>query len=279
MPAIHRRWIILLCLFLGRTALGVQFQSLVSVSEQVGDALNLSYTELGTLIGFMFIPGMVLAFPMGWLARWMSDGTAVTMGLFFVAAGGVVAAVAGGFDGIAAGRLLTGVGFVICSLYFTKMVADWFAGREIAAAMGILTMSWPAGIAISQVTHGWVGQAFGWQAAIASASVYGFAAAALVAMTYRSPDGRGHGPRLTGRVRLTRAEWWLTGAAALAWSGFNAGYAVYLSFAPQVLIADGVDPVAATATVSLASWLMIFSLPFGGALADRTGRPGVVLYL
>jgi hypothetical protein len=43
LPDIPRRWIILLCLFLGRTALGVQFQSLVSVGDQVAGELSLSY--------------------------------------------------------------------------------------------------------------------------------------------------------------------------------------------------------------------------------------------
>ena len=274
-----RRWTILLCLFLGRTALGVQFQSLVSVGEQVTTELSLSYAQLGTLIGFMFLPGVALAFPTGLLARWMSDRAALSLGLAFVAAGGAVASQASGFDGIAAGRLLTGVGFVVCSLYFTKMVADWFAGREIAAAMGILTMSWPAGIALSQLTHGWVGQTYGWQAAIGSATVYGVVATLLVWLTYRSPYGEIHGRAMRGQMRLTRREWWLTGAAALAWSGFNAAYAVYLSFGAQVLIVEGADPVAATAQVSLVSWLMVLSLPFGGILADRTGRPDTVLYL
>jgi len=277
-PSIPRRWIVLLCLFLGRTALGVQFQSLVSVGEQVAGALSLSYTQLGSLIGFMFLPGMVLAFPTGWLARWMSDRAAVSLGLAFVAGGGAVASLAGDFDGIAAGRMLTGVGFVICSLYFTKMVADWFAGREIAAAMGILAMSWPAGIALSQMTHGWVGEAFGWQVAIGSATVYGVAATLLVWLTYRSPYGESHGRAVRGQMRLTRREWWLTGWAALAWAGFNAAYAVYLSFSAQVLMVRGMDAVAATAKVGIASLLMIVSLPLGGIVADRTGRPDTVFY-
>ena len=178
MPGIDRRWLILLCLFLGRTSLGVQFQSLVSVGEQVSGELGLSYAELGTLIGGMFLPGLVLAFPTGYLARIMSDRSAATLGLACVAGGGAVAVQLPGFEGISAGRLLSGVGFVICSLYFTKMVADWFAGREMAAAMGMLTMSWPAGIAISQVTHGGIGEAFGWQTAIWTATAYGAAMAA-----------------------------------------------------------------------------------------------------
>jgi predicted MFS family arabinose efflux permease len=276
---IDRRWIILLCLFLGRTALGVQFQSLVSVSDQVAGELGLSFAELGTLIGFMFLPGLVLAFPTGWLARWMSDRTAVTLGLLLIAGGGAVAAGSSDFDGIATGRALTGVGFVICSLYFTKMVADWFAGRELAAAMGMLTMSWPAGIAISQVTHGAIGEAYGWQTAVWTATAYGLVAATVVWIGYRAPARLADAPSPSAQMCLTGREWWLTAMAALAWAGFNAGYAVYLTFAPQVLIADGLDAVSATARVSLASWMMMASLPLGGIVADRTGRPDTVLFV
>ena len=279
MPGIDRRWLILLCLFLGRTSLGVQFQSLVSVGEQVSGELGLSYAELGTLIGGMFLPGLVLAFPTGYLARIMSDRAAATLGLACVAGGGAVAVLLPGFEGISAGRLLSGVGFVICSLYFTKMVADWFAGREMAAAMGMLTMSWPAGIAISQVTHGGIGEAFGWQTAIWTATAYGAAMAALVWLSYRRPAHAAEASQAKGEMRLTRREWKLTAAAALCWAGFNAGYAVYLAFAPLVLIVRGVDPVTANETASIASWLMMLSLPLGGILADWSKRPGWVLYI
>ena len=199
MPGIDRRWLILLCLFLGRTSLGVQFQSLVSVGEQVSGELGLSYAELGTLIGGMFLPGLVLAFPTGYLARIMSDRAAATLGLACVAGGGAVAVLLPGFEGISVGRLLSGVGFVICSLYFTKMVADWFAGREMAAAMGMLTMSWPAVIAISQVTHGGIGEAFGWQTAIWTATAYGAAMAALVWLSLPAPGKRCRSQPCEGR--------------------------------------------------------------------------------
>jgi predicted MFS family arabinose efflux permease len=128
---IDRRWIILICLFLSRTAMGFQFQVIGSASDQMSGNLGLSYTEIGTLIGFFILPGLVLAFPAGWLGRWFQDKVSTAAGLIFMAAGGVLAANADGFYGIAAGRLLMGVGFVVCSVYFTKMVVDWFSGHEL----------------------------------------------------------------------------------------------------------------------------------------------------
>ena len=45
---------------------------------------------------------------------------------------------AGSFAELAAGRLLSGAGFVVSGLYFTKVTADWFGGRELATAMAVM---------------------------------------------------------------------------------------------------------------------------------------------
>jgi hypothetical protein len=42
----------------------------------------------------------------------------------------------------------------------TKMVADWFAGKEIATAMAIFVNSWPAGIALGLLTLPLIGTAY-----------------------------------------------------------------------------------------------------------------------
>jgi hypothetical protein len=36
---------------------------------------------------------------------------------------------------LAIARTLCGVGFVFGTIYLTKMLADWFAGKELATAM------------------------------------------------------------------------------------------------------------------------------------------------
>ena len=70
-----------------------------------------------------------------------------------------VAALAQGFGLLALGRLACGAGFVISTIYLTKMTADWFSGKELATAMGLLVMSWPLGIALGQVSQVWIDDA------------------------------------------------------------------------------------------------------------------------
>jgi predicted MFS family arabinose efflux permease len=172
LPSSHDRWLILALLFACRTGLVLQFQALGSVSGSIRSELGFSYAEIGTLIGFFMLPSLLLAMPAGYLGRYLSDRVLVGMAFLSLAAGGFIAAAAQGFGMLALGRLAAGAGFVISTIYLTKMTADWFAGKELATAMGILVMSWPFGIAMSQVGHVWIDLEFGWRTAFGVAAVH-----------------------------------------------------------------------------------------------------------
>ena len=274
---VNRRWAILALLFAARVGLGFQFQAMGSVGDSVAARLQLSFAEVGTLIGLFLAPGLVLAIPAGMAGRYASDRLLVALGMASLAAGGALAATADGFTLLAIGRLLSGAGFVVGTLYMTKMIADWFAGRELATAMAILVMSWPFGIAMGQVGHGWLEAHHGWRLPFLVASAYCLAGAAAVLVLYRPPPQRGAAPAPPS-FRLTGREWVLTLLASMVWAAFNAGYVVYLSFAPRVLVAGGLPPLEAASIISLASWVMILSGAACGQVADRTGRADLVLY-
>lgn len=210
------------------------------------------------------------------LGRWVTDRWLLGLGLLLVAIGGVVAAAAEGFAGLAAGRLVSGAGFVLSSLYFTKVTVDWFAGRELATAMAVTVMSWPFGIAMGQVGHGWLALHQSWQAPFAVGSVYALLSALAVVALYQppAPSPSANAPQ---SARLTGREWTLTLIAAVVWAAFNGAYVIYLSFAPKVLTGAGMSALAAASVVSAASWVMIFSGALCGQLADRFGRADLIL--
>ena len=187
-----------------------------------------------------------------------------------------MAAAADDFGLLALGRLLCGVGFVVTTIFFTKMVVDWFAGRELATAMAVLVMSWPFGIAMGQVGHSWLAATYGWRMPFIAASLYCLAGAVLLLVAYRPPQAA-TSTSAVASVGLTAREWTLTLMAALVWAAFNAAYIVYLSFAPRVLVAGGLGVLEAASIISLASWVMIFSGAACGQLADRTGRSDLIL--
>jgi predicted MFS family arabinose efflux permease len=272
------RWSILLLLFTTRVALGFQFQTMGSVAEPAASTLILNYTQIGTLIGLFMMPGMVLAIPAGLLGRYVPDRVLVALGLLALTAGGIMAAASTSFASLAAARLVCGTGFVLGSLYFTKMAADWFAGRELATAMAVVVMSWPFGVAMGQVGHGWLATTEGWQVPFVVASLYSLLSAVAILLLYRPPPQGPTAPAAPS-ARLTGREWSLTLIAAATWASFNAAYVVYLSFAPHVLTAAGMGGLTAATIVSLASWVMILSGTLVGQIADRYGRADLILTL
>jgi len=264
-------------LFTCRTGLGFQFQTLGSVSGSLTTELGFSHTEIGTLIGLFMLPGLLLAMPAGYVGRYLPDRALVGLSFLCLGAGGAIAAVANGFGLLALGRMASGIGFVFSTIYLTKMIADWFAGKELATAMGILVMSWPFGIAMGQIGHVWIDVHFNWRAAFVAAAGYCTLSAVAVFLLYRPPAIVREVP--VGAIGLPRSELVLTLLAAMIWGLFNAGYIVYLSFAPRVLMAGGYGSTQAAAVISIASWVMIFSGAVCGQIADRTGRRDAIMYV
>jgi len=270
------RWRILSLLFLTRIALGFQFQTVASVGDDLVVAFGLDYVEIGFLIGLFMAPGFFLAIPAGYWGRYVSDRIMVVVGLSALALGGAVCSLATDSWTIGLGRVFSGAGFLFTSLYFTKMVADWFEGGEIATAMSILVMSWPFGIAMGQVGHAWLAHTYSWQVPFQVASAYCLIAAFGVYLFYRPPHDLPHADVGT-RVAMTAQEWRLVLCAAAAWGAFNAAYVTYLAFGPKVLEGQGQSAIAAAGIISIGSWIMIFSGAACGQIVDRFGGRTVVL--
>jgi len=156
------------------------------------------------------------------------------------------------------------------------MTADWFSGHEVATAMAVLVTSWAIGIAIGQIGHGWLALHDGWRAPFAAAATYCALSAVALLLLYRPPPAPKAAAARPSQA-LTSREWTLTLLAAVVWSTFNAAYVVYLSFAPRLLEAGGIDRLSAASIASLASWLILISAATCGAIADRTGRASLIL--
>lgn len=270
------RWRMLGLLFLARVGLGLQFQTVASVGDDLVVAFGLDFAGIGVLIGLFMAPGLFLALPAGYLGRFVSDRVMVVFGLGALALGGLVSSQAADSWTVGQGRIWAGIGFLFTTLYVTKMVADWFEGREIATAMSILVMSWPFGIAMGQVGHAWLAVNHGWQLPFQVASVYCLIGAAAVFLCYKPPHEQ---PvlRRGAAARMTQQEWQLILCAAVAWGVFNAAYVTYLSFGPEVLEGLGHTAIAAAGIISVGSWVMILSGALCGQVVDRFGGRTVVL--
>jgi len=121
-------------LFAVRVGLGFQFQTLGSVSNDLVAEFGLDYADIGMLVGMFMVPGLFLAIPAGFSGRYLSDRVLSSLGMLALALGGLASGLAGDPWLIGFGRMLSGVGFLLSTLYFTKMTADWFSGKEMATA-------------------------------------------------------------------------------------------------------------------------------------------------
>jgi MFS family permease len=65
--------------------------------------------------------------------------------------------------------------------------------------------------------------------------------------------------------------------AGLIWGLFNVGFAIIVSFGPSLLVERGWSIAEAGSTISIALWVSVVSVPLGGLLADRTGRPATIV--
>ena len=276
--SVDKRWLILFLLFFARISLGFQFQTMGSVSSQIIDELSFNYTQIGTLIGIFMVPGLFLAIPAGLSGNFLSDKSIIGLGLITLGLGGGIASLSETYELFFSGRLICGVGFVFSTIFFAKVTTDWFEGKELATAMSILVMSWPFGIAMGQIGHGWLATNFDWRWAFIIASSYCAISAFLIMILFHSPPHI-KSEKVSFGIRLTGNELLLTLVASSAWGLFNAGYVVYLSFGPSILIAQGMDTVSALGVISIASWIMIFSGALCGYIADRSGRPDLIVFI
>ncbi len=138
-----QRWFILAILTFARASIGFQFQSVAALSPFLIDQFELSYAALGTLIGIYLFPGIAVALPGGVFGHRYGDKTVACVGLGAMTVGGLLMAEAGSATTLTLGRVLSGTGAIFFNVLVTKMVTDWFKGREIVTALGILVTSWP----------------------------------------------------------------------------------------------------------------------------------------
>lgn len=270
------RWRVLALLFLVRMTMAFQFQAVGALSPAFQEAFAVGIADIGILVGLFFIPGMFLALPGGALGRRFGDKQVVLSGLALMVVGGVLMAASPVWTGQLAGRLFAGLGGVLLNVLMTKMVTDWFAGREISFSLAVFVNSWPVGIALALIVLPLIAEAGGLTAAltvVAAMVAMGFAGLALL---YQSPDGSSGRPAASGD-RVQGALLGAVLAAGSVWGLYNGGLAVVFSFGPQVFVARGMGLAEAGSATSIVLWLLAIGGSFAGFLADWTGRRNLIL--
>ncbi len=274
---IEQRWLILVVLFVARSSFGYQFQSVASSAWLIEAELHIGYAVIGTLVGLYTLPGAILSLPGGMLGTRFGDRAVCVTGLVLMIGGGLLMSVGDTMMPLTAGRLVSGAGAALFGLVLTKMLTDWFVGREIVFAMGTLMSSWPFGIGLALIVQGRIAESLGWRTGMAVVALVCLFALALLLAVYRPP--RDAPTPAAGGTWWNPPDWPSLRSvliAGVAWGCFNLGLITLLSFGASLLAARGLSTRDAAAVTSIPLWIAILSIPIGGFLVQRSGAPRLV---
>jgi predicted MFS family arabinose efflux permease len=261
-------------LAMARMSMGAQLQVIGALGPLLVGTLVADWASLGTLMGAYSLAGIVVALPAGMMLARFSVRAVLLTGVGLMGLGGILLATAPDFTMALLGRIVSGIGGTLLTITGAKMVLDRFSGPTVALAMGLMLMAWPFGIGIALL----VAPLFGldWRAGLWASALFCCLAFLLVLLTVRpSPQGSA----AAARYGLHRHEWAPLLGIGLVWAGYNATFAVAVGFAPAFLTAQGMTPGEAGLLASVVGFSILPLQPFGGALAERSGRPMLVTVL
>jgi MFS family permease len=266
----------LLVIFFTRTALGFQFQSIAALTPFLVATFDLSWAQVGLLMGLFMLPGVVFALPGGLLGQRFGSLRVTVAGLALLVLGGTLVSYAGGVGVAALGRALGGVGGVLVNIMLARMVAEWFRGRELQTAMGLMLAAWPFGMALALMILGPLALISSWRVAEYATVAAAGLALGIMGVVYRDPPGAAAD---TTRLRLNVPPrvWVLAVSAGIGWALLNASIIVVASFAPSFLMSRGASVSGAGLITGAALWISIVSVPLGGLVADRVHRPRLLI--
>lgn len=269
-----KRWLILFVLFFARTNMAFQYQSVAALSPFIIEGYAATLADIGLLIGLYLGPGVIVAIPGGTLAARFGDRRIVAWSLAAMLSGGLLMAFGESWWLLMTGRVLAGIGGVVVNIVMTKMLVDWFAGREIGTAMGIFISSWPIGIAAALLVLPIIAATnslyIGWICVAVSIAI----SLALFLAIYQPAPGTESAAMPKPTRTFAYAPLLL---AAGIWALYNTALAMVFGFGPILLTERGMEATSASSVISLFTLMVGIGIPLGGVLSDKLGRDPVIL--
>lgn len=268
---------------------GMVMASLVPLVSILRAELDLSYTQLGIILGAWQLVFMVTAAPAGWLIDRFGPKRILTVGAMIIAISATMRGFANGFPILLATIAFFGLGGPITAVGLAKLVADWFTGASRGLASGIYITGAAAGIAlvlalthpvILPLTGGWR-QAHFLYGAIALAI-------AIVWLVFGRDSPQSNFDRKLSREDEAKGSYWQVITQPAVWvvviigfSGFLANHGVR-NWLPGILELAGFSPTIAGLLGALPALTGIVGSIVVLQLATRRAnarRPAVVLLL
>jgi MFS family permease len=275
-------WLVLALISLANFGNFYVYDSIGPVADLLQRQRDFSDLQIGMLNAIYSLPNIVLLLVGGILVdRCGAARMLVWTGLVCLA-GTALTAFSPGYPGMAAGRLLFGIGAETFNIATLAAVVKYFSGRNLAFAVGTSIALGRAGAFSADMSPTWFAGAYagGWQPPLVIATLLAALSAAAVLTYWWLDRSRGHAdPRVPGPSRrfslrdlagFGPAYWYLLLLCVL-W------YSVIFAFRSTFAIkyfqhAHGLDLAAAGAINAWVFLAALFATPAFGWLCDRTGR-------
>jgi MFS family permease len=275
-------WLVLALMALANFGNYYVYDSIGPVADLLQRQRDFSDSQIGMLNALYSLPNVVLILVGGILVDRFGTGRMLVWTAFICLAGAALTAWSPSFSGMAAGRLLFGIGAETFNIATIAAVVKYFSGRNLALAIGTSIAVGRAGAFSVDMSPTWFAGAYagGWQPPLVIATALAaLSAAAVVAYWWLDRNRACTDPGTQGAARrfslrdLTGfgpAYWYLL-VLCVVW------YSVIFAFRSTFAIkyfqhAHGLDLAAAGAINAWVFLAALFATPAFGWLCDRTGR-------
>ena len=279
------RWPVLALVTVAHGLGALSVLSVAPLSPFLLEALHLSRVQVGLLLPAVYLGGVLMSLPSGWLTDRL--GVRVTLGGGLVVIGALVlaASYASSLPALLTALVAAGFGFSVLNPSTGKAVIEWFPPRGRGLAMGIKQTGLTLGGLLGALTLPPLALALSWRHALATAGALSLVAAALVLAIYRPPPApvsaaTAAWPRLAELgVFMRRPGVIVVFLSGLALSTAQSSVLAYLALYAKETF--GMSAIAAGQVLALAQLGGTASRLIWGGVSDRffgsRRRPGVVV--
>jgi MFS family permease len=279
------RWLVLSLVTLAHGFGALSVLSVAPLSPFLLDALELTRGQVGLFLPAVYLGGVLMSLPAGWLTDRLGVRVTLGGGLLVIGALVVAAAFAHRLPTLLGALVAAGFGFSVLNPSSGKAVIEWFPPRGRGLAMGIKQTGLTLGGLTAALTLPPLAQALDWRRALATAGALSIAAAVLVLAVYRTPRSSTEArpaswPRLAEvGIFMRRPGVIVVFVSGLALSMAQSSVLAYLALYAKETFA--LSAVAAGQVLALAQLGGTASRLAWGAISDRffggRRRPGVVV--
>ena len=278
------RWLVLALVTVAHALGALSVLSLAPLSPFLLDALQLGRAQVGLFLPAVYLGGVLMSLPAGWLTDRLGVRLTLAGGLLLIGVLVVAASWMRTLPTLLGALVMAGFGFSVLNPSTGKAVVEWFPPRGRGLAMGIKQTGLTLGGLTGALALPPMALALGWRDALAAAGGVSIVAGALVLAVYRRPAAPAAAtattwPRLGElSVFMRRPGVIVVFLSGLALSTAQSSVLAYLTLYAKETFA--VSAVAAGQVLALAQLGGTAARLAWGAASDRffggRRRPGVV---